>query len=53
MNVVGMDRLITGTTEYQIIHNLSKNKKNILYFCSRHENGQAKYSGAAQFEAAP
>ena len=24
MNVVGMDRLITGATEHQIIHNLTK-----------------------------
>lgn len=27
MNVVGMDRLIAGATEYQIIHNLTKKKK--------------------------
>lgn len=31
MNVVGMDRLITGATEYQIIHNLTKKKKKVLF----------------------
>lgn len=31
MNVVGMDRLVTGTTEHQIIHNLQKKKKCYFY----------------------
>lgn len=31
MNVVGMDRLVTGTTEHQIIHNLPKKRKCYFY----------------------
>lgn len=38
MNVVGMDRLIAGATEYQIIHNLTKKK--FLYFVTDMEMGK-------------
>lgn len=32
MNVVGVDRLVTGTTEHQIIHNLQKKKKKCYFY---------------------